>query len=245
MESPIGILIVEDEMIIATLIALQLTSLGYEVTGIIPRAEDALLHIRQRKPDMILLDINLNGEIDGIEMAHMMQKEIEVPIIYISANTDLSCYERAKATRPFAFISKPFRKIDLQRAIELAIIQVGAANPVRNLLPKVSRLTLNDSIFVRYQDKMVRMKISEISYIEAERNYCRIYTADKEFLMVLTLQDLAERLPSKEFIQIHRSYIVCVSRIDEIATTHVVVGRKSIPVSRPLKEELLKRLHTI
>src|SRR5690606_25801122 len=106
------------------------------------RAEDALLHIRQRKPDMVLLDINLNGEIDGIEMAHIMQKEVEIPIIYISSNTDMECYDRAKATRPFAFITKPFRKIDLQRAIELAMIHIEAASQIRGLLPKTERLTL-------------------------------------------------------------------------------------------------------
>ena len=72
------ILIVEDEMIIAANISLQLTHLGYEVTGIIPRAEEVLPHIRLHVPDILLLDINLKGDIDGIQLAHLIQKEFNV-----------------------------------------------------------------------------------------------------------------------------------------------------------------------
>ena len=75
MEQPIKILIVEDEMIIAANISLQLTNLGYEVTGIIPRGEEALIHIKENKPDILLLDIQLKGAIDGIEMAQIMEKD--------------------------------------------------------------------------------------------------------------------------------------------------------------------------
>ncbi|HCY82024.1 MAG TPA: DNA-binding response regulator, partial [Xanthomarina gelatinilytica] len=75
MNPPLKILIVEDEMIIAANISLQLTSLGYEVTGIIPRGEEALLHIKQHQPDMVLLDINLKGKIDGIETALLMLQD--------------------------------------------------------------------------------------------------------------------------------------------------------------------------
>ena len=69
METPVKLLIVEDEMIIGAKISMQLTHLGYEVTGILPRGEEAILHVEENKPDIILLDINLKGKIDGIETA--------------------------------------------------------------------------------------------------------------------------------------------------------------------------------
>lgn len=247
MPKPIQILIVEDEMIIAANISLQLTALGYEVSGIIPRAEEALVHIKQQQPDIILLDINLKGEIDGIEMAHEMQTEYNIPIIYLTANSDNAHFERAKATHPYGFISKPFKKLDLQRAIELTVNQIEANR--ETAIPTVSNnnepLILSDSIFVRHHDKMVKVAISCIFYIEAERNYCRIHCKDKEYLLVMTLKDLDEKLPTKHFIRIHRSFIVNLSQIDEVAQTHVVIARKAIPVSKPLKDELLKRLQTI
>ena len=79
MEEKTKILIVEDEMIIAANISLQLTNLEYEVIGIIPRAEEALPIIRENKPDILLLDINLNGDLDGIELAYLIQQEYKIP----------------------------------------------------------------------------------------------------------------------------------------------------------------------
>ncbi len=240
------ILIVEDEMIIAANISLQLTSLGYEVTGIIPRAEEALLHMQQHQPDILLLDINLRGAIDGIEMAQLMQKTCNIPIIYLTANADEVNFNRAKVTNPYAFISKPFKKLDLERAIEITINRVKSEKePGTPSIIKISPFILSDSIFVRHLEKMVRVDIKDILYIEAERNYCRIYCKIKEYLLVMTLKDLDGKLPNKYFIRVHRSFIVNISQIDEVANSHIVIGKKAIPVSKTLKEELLNRLQTI
>ncbi|TYA57489.1 LytR/AlgR family response regulator transcription factor [Formosa maritima] len=247
MKRPLKILIVEDEMIIAANISLQLTMLGYEVTGIIPRGEEALLHIKEQQPDMVLLDINLKGKIDGIETALMMQEDFNIPIIYLTANADDNNFNRAKATNPYAFISKPFKKLDLQRAIELTAnhLQLENESEKESSNNTDKPLVLNDCIFVRHHEKMVKIHIKDIFYIEAERNYCRIYTKDKEYLIVTTLKDIDEKLPQNHFLRIHRSFIVNISQIDEIAKSHVVVSRKAIPISKQLKSELLKRLHTI
>ncbi len=240
------ILIVEDEMIIAANISLQLTNLGYEVTGILSRGEEALLHIEQQQPDILLLDINLKGNIDGIETAQIMQKTFNIPIIYLTANADEVNFNRAKSTHPYAFISKPFKKLDLERAIELTINRVKSENEQGTTsIEKIDPFILSDSIFVRHLEKMVRVDIKDILYIEAERNYCRIYSKIKEYLLVMTLKDLDEKLPQKHFIRVHRSFIVNLSQIDEVATSHIVIAKKAIPVSKSLKEELLNRLQTI
>ena len=240
------ILIVEDEMIIAANISLQLSTLGYEVTGILSRGEEALLHIEQQQPDILLLDINLKGNIDGIETAQIMQKTFNIPIIYLTANADEVNFNRAKSTHPYAFISKPFKKLDLERAIELTINRVKSEHEQGTTsIEKTDPFILSDSIFVRHLEKMVRVDIKDILYIEAERNYCRIYSKVKEYLLVMTLKDLDEKLPQKHFIRVHRSFIVNLSQIDEVATSHIVIAKKAIPVSKSLKEELLNRLQTI
>ncbi|WP_339917582.1 LytR/AlgR family response regulator transcription factor [Yeosuana marina] len=246
MSQPTKILIVEDEMIIAANISLQLTTLGYEITGIIPRGEEALLHIKENTPDIVLLDIQLKGKIDGIETAQIMQKSFNIPIIYLTANADDEHFNRAKSTNPYAFISKPFKKLDLQRAIELTIKRIqNEDKEVDASEEKLSPFILSDSIFVKHHEKMVRVDIKDILYIEAERNYCRIHSKLKEYLLVMTLKDLDEKLPNKHFIRVHRSFIVNLSQIDEVATSHIVIGKKAIPVSKSLKEELLNRLQTI
>ena len=119
MVSPIKVLIVEDEMIIAANTSLQLTNLGYEVSGIVSRGEEVLIHIKDSLPDIILLDIQLKGELDGIETAHQVQEHFDIPIIYLTSNVDDANFERAKKTNPYAFISKPFKKLDLAHAIDL------------------------------------------------------------------------------------------------------------------------------
>lgn len=247
MGQPIKILIVEDEMVIAANISLQLNSLGYEVTGIIPRGEEALQEIKQNQPDIVLMDISLKGEIDGIETVQIMQNDYDIPIIYLTANADDVNFNRAKATHPYAFISKPFKKLDLQRAIELTInqIQCHKPSPSNATMENNSPFILSDCIFVRHHEKMVKVDIKDILYIEAERNYCRIYSKDKEYLLVMTLKDMDEKLPNRHFIRVHRSFIVNLSQIDEVATSHIVIAKKAIPLSKPLRDELLNRLHTI
>ncbi|OZV70019.1 LytR/AlgR family response regulator transcription factor [Winogradskyella aurantia] len=247
MPNKIKILIVEDEMIIAANISLQLTELGYEVVGIVPRGEDALLNIEEDRPDILLLDINLKGNLDGIETAEAMQKSHNIPVIYLTANIDDAHFNRAKKTHPYGFISKPFKKLDLQRTIELTVSQITSnASKKTGVEPQNSgSYILSDSIFVRNQNSMVKVNISDILYIEAERNYCRIYSKNKEYLLVMTLKDIDEKLPSRHFLRVHRSFIVNISQITEISNSHIVIVKKSIPISKSLKDELLNRLQTI
>ncbi|MGJ3236880.1 LytR/AlgR family response regulator transcription factor [Marivirga sp.] len=247
MSEKFKILIVEDEMLIGANISLQLNELGYEVTGIIPRGEEALQHIDENTPDIILLDINLKGELDGIETALEMQKKHNIPIIYLTANTDEAHFNRAKETKPYGFISKPFKKLDLQRTIELTINQLDSKirNNTDTEAQNNSSFILSDCIFVRHLNSMVKVDIKDILYIEAERNYCRIFSNSKEYLVVMSLKEMDEKLPAKHFLRTHRSYIINLSQIKEIAATHVVIGNKALPVTKAQREELLKRIQAI
>jgi DNA-binding LytR/AlgR family response regulator len=244
---PIKILIVEDEMIIAANISLQLNKLGYEINGIVARGEEVMPSIRENKPDIILLDIQLKGKLDGIETAKLMQKEFEIPVIFLTSNTDDIYFNRAKAVKPYAFISKPFKKLDLQYAIELAVNRIINEDKIENNDINSSNLpiVLSDRIFVKNNEKMIKIFINDIYYIEADRNYCRIFSKEKEHLLVMTLKDIDEKLPKEYFLRIHRSYIINLSQVDEVGGSHVVISKKAIPLSKILRAELLKRLQTI
>jgi DNA-binding LytR/AlgR family response regulator len=243
--APAKILIVEDEMIIGANISLQLTNLGYEVTGITTRGEEALNHIRQNLPDIVLMDIQLKGSLDGIETVRLMQKEFSVPVIYLTANADEEHFNRAKSTNPYAFISKPFKKLDLQHAIELIPEKVNSAvNSNENDDFLGSPFIQTDSIYVRRNERMIKIMIKDIYYFEADRNYCKIFAKNKESLLVMTLKEIDEKLPAEHFLRIHRSFIINLSHVDEVAGTHVVIGKKAIPLSKSLRTELMKRLQT-
>jgi len=246
MGSTIKILIVEDEMIIAANTALQLRNLGYEVSGIVARGEEALIHIEENLPDIVLLDIQLKGDLDGIETAHRMQEQFDIPIIYLTSNVDDANFERAKKTNPYAFISKPFKKLDLQHAIELTTNRIVEAEiKAAQENERGTSFILSDRIFVRHNDRIVKIIIADILYIEADRNYCRIHSKGKIFLLVVTLKDIEKKLPKEFFIRVHRSYIINLMQIDEVAAKHLVISRKVIPLSKSLRAELLTRLQTI
>ena len=249
MDTLLKILVVEDEMIIGAKISMQLTSLGYEVTGILPRGEEAILHVQQNKPDIILLDINLKGKIDGIETARQIQLQNNIPVIYLTANSDEATFNRAKSTRPAAFISKPFKQLDLQRAIELTISrmaeQENGNQPPEHPGDTEQPFILSDRIFVRHKEKMVKIMLSDILYMEADRNYSRIFTTTKEYLLSITLKRIEERLPVKLFQRIHRSYIINIMHVDEVVESHAIIAQKPIPLGMGMKEQLMQRLQTL
>ena len=248
MDTLIKILVVEDEMIIAAKISMQLTSLGYEVTGILPRGEQAIQQVKENRPDIILLDINLKGELDGIETARQVQLFADIPIIYLTANSDEATFNRAKPTRPSAFISKPFKQLDLQRAIELTISRMAEHSTsisTENKTDDAQPFILSDRIFVRYKEKMIKILITDILYVEADRNYSRIFTKDKEYLLSITLKIIEEKLPALFFQRIHRSYLINIAEVDEVSESQVFIAQKSIPLSAGMKEQLMQRIQTL
>jgi len=244
----VKILVVEDNMLIGAKIALQLASFGYEVAGILPQGEEAIAYMKENIVDIILLDINLKEKTDGIETAKQIQKQFSVPVIYLTANADEATFNRAKITKPAAFISKPFKQVDLQRAIELTICrmaekQTGPVSAVEN--SNNQHFILRDRIFIRSRDKMIKIMVPDILYIEADRNYSQVFTRQKEFLLSLTLKAIEEKLPADIFVRIHRSYIINILQVEEVAESHVIIGQKAIPMSSVLKDNLLRKIQTL
>lgn len=116
-----GILIVEDENIVALDMKMRLESLGYGVLGVVDTGEAALEFIGRAKPDLVLMDIKLKAGSDGIETARQARERVEVPIIFVTAFTDEGTLERAKLASPYGYIVKPFHERELRIAIELAL----------------------------------------------------------------------------------------------------------------------------
>lgn len=243
MHQPLKILIVEDEMLIAANLAMHLETFGYEIIGMIPRGEDAVAAIKANKPDLVLMDINLKGEIDGIETAIQMQAICPMPIIYLTANSDDAHFERAKGTNPYAFLSKPFKKLDLKHAIELAGERILTEKSAPE--PHLEKFVLDDRIFVRHNEVMVKVIIDDILYLEADRNYCQVYTKANTYLLVNTLKNMEEKLPSSHFQRIHRSFIVNIKHINEVAQNHLTIEKNILPLSKELRKDLLDRLKLI
>lgn len=117
----IKILIVEDENIIALNIKKKLKSFGYAVPAIVSTGEEAVKMTEIISPDLILMDIMLKGDMDGVKAAEEIKKRFSIPVIYLTAYSDDKVLDRAKVTEPYGYIVKPFKAIDLRSNIEMAL----------------------------------------------------------------------------------------------------------------------------
>jgi PAS domain S-box-containing protein len=123
MEAKAKILIVEDERIPAEEIKSNLEYLGYTITSIVSSGEDAVREAEESRPDLILMDIKLKGEMDGIEAAKRIRASADIPIIYITALSDRQTIERTKVTEPLGFVHKPVEEKELNTSIEMALLR--------------------------------------------------------------------------------------------------------------------------
>lgn len=118
---PSRILVVEDESIVALGIEHRLQTLGYEVAASVASGEAAIQQAAETRPDLVLMDIQLQDEMDGIEAARQIRTRFNVPVVYLTAHADHHTVQRAKITEPFGYIIKPFQEHDLHIAIEMAL----------------------------------------------------------------------------------------------------------------------------
>jgi len=121
MTSATQILIVEDEIIIAEDIQIKLIKMGYSVPDIVSSGEEAIKKVKENNPDIILMDIVIHGNIDGIETVEKIHAFSDVPVIYLTAYADQNTLERAKITEPFGYLLKPFKERELLITLEMAI----------------------------------------------------------------------------------------------------------------------------
>jgi DNA-binding LytR/AlgR family response regulator len=247
MEIP-TILIVEDDPIIAADLEDRLREMGYAVAGTVPAGEQALFFFDKKPiPDLLLLDIQLEGQWDGIETARRIRQHHDLPIIFLTSNADDATFNKAKQVNPHAFLSKPFRGRDLKHAIELAVAKAASqkSGAVAAPSPGDNTYLLNDRLFIKVKDRMVRLLFKDILWVAADDYYCKVFTAEKEFLVTETLKKFSEKLAGvPELLRVHRSYLVNLTHVEEIGELYLHVGKERIPYSKNFSEEILSRLRS-
>lgn len=243
----IRVLIVEDEPIIAADLADRLSDMGYEVVQECSSGSEVLAFFQNEEADLVLMDINIDGPMDGIETAQKLLEIRSLPLIYLTSNTDESTFARAKSTAPAAFLTKPFRGKDLKHAIELAITRSASKPVLESPATELSDTNLfKDRLFIKVKDRMIRIFLSEILWLEADDYYCKLVTQEKEFLITQPLKQMGEFLAAvPEFMRIHRSFMVNLSHVEEIGDGFVSIQKKQIPLNKSSKEELTTRLQKI
>ncbi len=243
----IRILIVEDEPIIAADLADRLTEMGFDIAGQCSTGEEAIGVVQKQVPDLILMDIQLDGPLDGIETTKMILEKHAIPVIFLTSNSDEATFARAKTTMPAAFLSKPFRGKDMKHAIELAIGQASKSTASATAAPDTEQTYLfKDRIFIKSKDRLVRLFLRDILWLEADDYYCRLVIPGKEILITQTLKQIGETLADvPELMRVHRSYIVSLTQVEEIGDWCVYIGKKQIPINKTSRNDIIARLQRI
>lgn len=157
-----SILIVEDEPIVARDVADILTRLGYTIVGSTAQGEDALVLARERHPDVVLMDIRLQGAMDGVETAERMRRECETAVIFMTAHSDRATLDRAKVAEPFGYILKPFEAHALETYVEMAIYRHHTTRKMRasaaELQRSIKELEYMNSLMVNRELRMIELK---------------------------------------------------------------------------------------
>lgn len=159
-----SVMIVEDENIVAMDIKQRLEMLGYKVTATVATGEEAIELAEKTRPDVILMDIVLKGEVDGIEAAEEIRRRFKIPIIYITAYSDKKTLERAKVTEPFGYIIKPFEDKELHSVIEITLYKDKIEKKLRESEERYRAIikSLNDVLFTLDADEKYTMVSGQI-----------------------------------------------------------------------------------
>lgn len=252
------VLIVEDENIIARDIQNCLRKLGYSVAGICSTGEKAIDSVRELKPDLVLMDIKLKGELSGIDTAQHIKKMHDLPVIFLTAFADEETLEKAKITEPYGYIIKPFKEVELMTNIELALYKHGKIAEIKKerdfLFSLVEEKGSKDLLFVKSNSRLVKLHTKDIFFVEALKDYVILYTPGARYTIHSTMKDIQNKLPSADYVRAHRSYIVRMDRIAAIEQSHIVLDKDQFPADRPpklipiggsYKEELLNRVNLV
>jgi len=242
------ILIVEDEPFIAENLQEMLSIFGHDDTEIANSANQAIKAIKTARPDLVLLDVKIKGDQDGIELGGIIQQQYKVPFIYITSYSDKDTVNRAKHTQPLGFIVKPFTKDDVYAAIEVALFnknRLAASNGER--LAVLNPTTYNnDSIYVKKKGLLEKVKYDELLWIEADGNHITMNVADgRTYTVRKSLKEITDKLPKDRFLRVHKSFVVQVDVVTAIDTNHVHLGDKKIPIGRSYYNAFTATLNTI
>jgi two-component system, LytTR family, response regulator LytT len=243
-----NILIVEDESIVAKDIQHSLKKLGYTVVGICATGEDAIAAAAEFMPDLVLMDIMLKGEMNGIEAASQIREKFGIPVIFLTAYADESTLSKAKVTEPYGYIIKPFKEIDLHTSIEMAVYKHAKESDVKKerdfLYSLVENKDSRGLIFVKSNLKLVKVKTTDINFVEALKDYVILNTEKERYTIHSTMKDIEKKLPANEFIRVHRSFIVRIDKIVAIDHANIILenNAKQIPVGGSYKDDLTSRL---
>jgi len=228
-QSAIKVLIVEDESLIADTIRYYLERNNLIVTGCAESYREAVELYRSWKPDVVLLDIHLNGAKTGIDFAYFLRRQQEPPpFIYLTPQIGEDSFNLARETFPAGYLTKPIQLESMLTTLRIALFKVRFNFARKN------------TITLKHQGETTVVQVSSIQFLKAEHIYVRFVLKNgNSVLQRGTLAEMQHRLKDGRFIQVHRGYVVNLDTVTGYNSESLYIGGQEIPVSRSRKAEVL------
>lgn len=222
-ESTYNVLIVEDELMIASHIAECLEAENFNCKGIAKSYGETLVYLeKDDEIDFIILDINLFGEKTGIDLAQKINETYHIPFFYLTSYSDRETLTELKKTDPLGYLSKPINEIELVTAL-----QIAAKNIEKNVFS------------LRIGTKSYSINLNALCYIKSDHVYVDVVTLDDRLTLRISLSNMEKLLPDKTVVKANRSLLVNPKCVKKIENNTLHIGRKTFTISNSCRANFL------
>ena len=212
------ILIVEDEVLISEHLKSIVNNLGYEALEICADFNEAMELLKRVKPDLAFLDIRIQGEDQGVEVAKELNK-LDIPFVFITSFSDKETLKKAINQQPLGYVLKPFNKEEIEAQLNF-----------------IEDEFIGQFITLGKPSDKTRIAIKDILWLRSENVYVEVQTRDKMYIFREKLQAVQDRLPSRYFVRTNQSHVVNLAHVISVSADSISLEKSEIPLSKKYKK---------
>lgn len=224
----IKIVIVEDEIDLAQNLKETLEILGYHVLTIFTNAKDTLQFLNSNHSDLIIMDIMLEGSMDGIELTNRIKTNFDIPVLFLTAFSNVKIFDRISKVNHEGFLLKPFTLENLKSAVYLSLKK----EKTEQKIPAQKYLKIRDKGF------LIPLPESNVLFLKADGLYTKVYTSSKVYSVRETLKDMTAKVSAEKFTRVHKSYLVNIQYIEYFNSKELIILDNNIPIKRGFYKKL-------
>lgn len=229
------VLIIEDERFIARQLEQYFISKSHQVVGIASSGEDAVELARAHMPDLLMVDIELDGKMNGIMACEKIIEFSNAPIIYLSQFKSEKWTNRIIETRPVLFLTKPFNEHELEMNLGL----ISETKKQEELEP------MRNYVFLKDKNMHMKIAIKDILYLEAARSSCNIIMENRKITLSMSLKNIMAKLNHPIIARISRSNAVNLERVQGYIGNVLMVNQHELTISSDFKESVMRKLNSL
>ncbi len=225
------LLIVEDELLIAEMLKEMLQDMGYSIAGIAKNYSQATALLQSHSDiDLCFLDINLQAEQSGFDVAGFINEKVQIPFVFLTSYSDRKTIAEAANFKPQSYLLKPFTETDLFATLEI-------------IKARKSGQVASQAVTIKDGTSTVKIPLQEIKYLKSENIYVEVKTNAKTYLVRNSLSRFLDELSLDALVRVHRTYAVNMYHVKAISGDSLLVGDEKIPLSRMHRDVLMQKFH--